>query len=109
MILPGTVPLDVPTVASEITQYLPDSWKPIIDTDIDGTHSLVGQVPILSTDGEVLAIASVSEAYQSVWGLLSGAGESLLVYLGLGAALGLIASWLLSRRIKRQTGGLEVA
>lgn len=79
------------------------------DTDIDGTHSLVGQVPILSTDGEVLAIASVSEAYPSVWGLLSGAGESLLVYLGLGAALGLIASWLLSRRIKRQTGGLEVA
>lgn len=79
------------------------------DTDIDGTHSLVGQVPILSTDGEVLAIASVSEAYPSVWGLLSGAGESLLVYLGLGAALGLLASWLLSRRIKRQTGGLEVA
>jgi hypothetical protein len=39
MILPGTVPLDVPTVASEITQYLPDSWKPIIDTDIDGLNS----------------------------------------------------------------------
>jgi len=39
MILPGTVPLDVPTVASEITQYLPDSWKPIIDTDIDGPNS----------------------------------------------------------------------
>lgn len=39
IILPGTVPLDVATVASEITQYLPDSWKPIIDTDIDGTES----------------------------------------------------------------------
>lgn len=39
MILPGTVPLDVATVASEITQYLPDSWKPIIDTDIDGTNA----------------------------------------------------------------------
>jgi len=26
-------------VASEITQYLPDSWKPIIDTDIDGPNS----------------------------------------------------------------------
>jgi predicted AAA+ superfamily ATPase len=36
MILPGTVPLDVPTVTSEITQYLPDAWKPIVDTDIDG-------------------------------------------------------------------------
>ena len=33
----------------------------------------------------------------------------LLLYLGLGAALGLLASWLLSRRIKRHTRGLEVA
>lgn len=39
LILPGTVPLDIPTVASEITQYLPDSWKPIIDADIDGSSS----------------------------------------------------------------------
>ena len=79
------------------------------DVAIDGTHSLVGQVPLLSTDGEVLAIASVSEGYPSLWALLSGAGERLLFYLGLGAALGLVASWLLSRRIKRHTRGLEVA
>ena len=44
-----------------------------------------------------------------MWELLSGAGERLLLYLGLGAALGLLASWLLSRRIKRHTRGLEVA
>ncbi len=79
------------------------------DADVDGTHSLVGQVPVLSTDGGVLAIASVSQRYPSTWALLSGAGERLLVYLGLGAALGLVASWLLSRRIKRHTRGLEVA
>ncbi|WP_370330250.1 ATP-binding protein [Mycolicibacterium hippocampi] len=79
------------------------------DADIDGTHSLVGQVPILSGDGDVLAVASVSEAYPSVWDLLSGAGERLLIYLGLGAALGMVASWLLSRRIKKHTRGLEVA
>ncbi|MEW5812996.1 MAG: ATP-binding protein [Actinomycetota bacterium] len=79
------------------------------DADIDGTHSLVGEVPVLSADGDVLAIASVSEGYPSVWALLSGAGERLLIYLGLGAALGLIASYLLSRRIKRHTRGLEVA
>ncbi len=78
------------------------------DTDIDGTHSLIGQVPILSGDGDVLAVASVSEAYPSVWDLLSGAGERLLIYLGLAAALGMVASWLLSRRSKKthpQSGG----
>jgi sensor histidine kinase regulating citrate/malate metabolism len=79
------------------------------DLDVDGAHSLVGQVPILDIDGGVLAIVSVSEHYPSVWQLLSGAGERLLVYLGLGAALGMLASWLLSRRIKRQTHGLEIA
>jgi sensor histidine kinase regulating citrate/malate metabolism len=79
------------------------------DDNLDGAHNLVGQVPILSTNGDVLAVASVSEPYPSVWELLSGAGERLLIYLGLGAALGLLASWLLSRRIKRHTRGLEIA
>ena len=79
------------------------------DVDVDGAHSLVGQVPILDIQGGVLAIVSVSEPYPSLWQLLSGAGERLLVYLGLGAALGMLASWLLSRRIKKQTRGLEIA
>lgn len=78
------------------------------DADVDGSHSLVGQVPILSGDGGVLAVVSVSQGYPSAWELLGGAGEKLLIYLGLGAALGLGASWLLSRRIKRHTRGLEV-
>nr|WP_319433426.1 ATP-binding protein [Mycobacterium sp. RTGN5] len=79
------------------------------DLDVDGRHALVGQVPILATDGRVLSVVSVSEPYPSVWQQLSGASERLLAYLGLGAALGLVASWLLSRRIKRHTRGLEVA
>ena len=79
------------------------------DQDIDDVHNLVGQVPILDIDGGVLAVVSVSERYPSIWELLSGAGERLLIYLGLGAVLGLLASWLLSRRIKRHTRGLEVA
>lgn len=79
------------------------------DLDIDGKRSLVGQVPILAIDGSVLAIVSVSEPYPSVWELLGGAGERLLIYLGLGAALGLVVSWLLSRRINRHTRGLDIA
>ncbi|MGW4098085.1 ATP-binding protein [Mycobacterium sp. NPDC004974] len=79
------------------------------DTDVSGTHRLVGQVPVLGADGAVLAIVSVSERYPSMWELLGGAGERLLIYLGLGATLGMLASWLLSRRINRHTRGLDIA
>ena len=36
LIMPGGVPLDADEVLSEITQYLEDNFKPVIDTDIDG-------------------------------------------------------------------------
>ncbi|MDP9888288.1 DUF499 domain-containing protein [Pseudarthrobacter enclensis] len=36
MIMPGSVPLDADGVLTEITQYLDDQWKPIIDADVDG-------------------------------------------------------------------------
>jgi predicted AAA+ superfamily ATPase len=39
LILPGGVPLDADEVLSEITQYLEDNFKPVIDTDIDGASA----------------------------------------------------------------------
>ncbi|MBQ1122215.1 DUF499 domain-containing protein [Streptomyces sp. B15] len=39
MILPGHIPLDEPRVNNELTHYLQDRWKPIIDADVDGPHS----------------------------------------------------------------------
>ncbi len=39
MILPGSVPLYDNVVNSELTQYLSDSWKAIIDADVDGESS----------------------------------------------------------------------
>jgi len=44
LIMPGSLPIDVPSVLSEITQYLPDSWKPIVDADIDGSSSTPVQI-----------------------------------------------------------------
>ncbi|OZB80215.1 MAG: AAA family ATPase, partial [Microbacterium sp. 14-71-5] len=44
LILPGSVPLHAPRVASELTNYLPDLWKPIIDKDIDGEGSTPVQI-----------------------------------------------------------------
>ncbi len=47
LIMPGSVPLHAPRVASELTNYLPDSWRPIIDKDIDGE----GATPVLIDAG----------------------------------------------------------
>ncbi len=40
MILPANVPVDAPSVQSELTRYLPPVWDPIIEKDIDGPNSL---------------------------------------------------------------------
>ncbi|ORB76536.1 AAA family ATPase, partial [Mycobacterium timonense] len=37
--MPGSIPLATSNVNSELTQYLQDSWKAIIDADVDGPNS----------------------------------------------------------------------
>lgn len=39
LIMPGTIPLATANVNAELTQYLQDSWKAIIDADVDGPTS----------------------------------------------------------------------
>lgn len=39
MIMPASVPLADPRVNTELTQYLEDSWKAVIDADVDGGNS----------------------------------------------------------------------
>ena len=39
LILPGSVPLATAAVNAELTQYLQDSWKAVIDADVDGPNS----------------------------------------------------------------------
>ena len=40
MIMPGVVPMNSAGVVAELTRYLADQWKPIIDADVDGSGSL---------------------------------------------------------------------
>ena len=40
MIMPGVLPMASAKVVPELTRYLPDQWKPIIDADVEGTGSL---------------------------------------------------------------------
>lgn len=46
LILPGNVPLDATRVNTDLTQYLEDQWKPIIDSDIDGPGSTAQQIDL---------------------------------------------------------------
>lgn len=39
LVMPGSIPLAVSNVNTELTQYLQDSWKAIIDADVDGPNS----------------------------------------------------------------------
>jgi len=40
LIMPGSVPIDSPPVASELTRYLEEGWAPVIERDVDGPNSL---------------------------------------------------------------------
>lgn len=40
MIMPGALPLDVPTVKDELVRYLPETWNAIIDAEVDGKKAI---------------------------------------------------------------------
>ncbi len=40
MIMPGSIPLNVPTVRDELVRHLPDTWNSIIDREVDGKDSI---------------------------------------------------------------------
>jgi predicted AAA+ superfamily ATPase len=48
LIMPANIPIDDQRVRDELTRYLSDQWKPIIEKDIDGPNALP-----LRIDGEV--------------------------------------------------------
>jgi len=44
LILPASLPLADPTVQSEVTRYLPESWSAVLDRDVAGTGSIPEQL-----------------------------------------------------------------
>jgi len=85
------------------------SWSGTLE--LAGQRQLVSQVPVFSVIpghvGEHLGTVMISEDFPSVWERLRGASSYLLTYLGTALGVGLLGSWLLARRIKRQTLGME--
>lgn len=78
---------------------------------IDAIDYLAAQSPVLSDDddrlGTVVGSVIVTARVPSPLELLSGASGYLITYLGIASVLGIVGSWLLARRIKHQTLGLE--
>lgn len=78
---------------------------------VDGSRQLVAQAPVFGAEqhnlGRQLGIVMIGEASPTIWQRARNASSYLILYVGLASLVGLIGSWLLARRIKRQTLGLE--
>lgn len=74
----------------------------------DGTlgRSARGKVPLRDGDGEIVGAVSVGIAYDSVRARLIHAIPGLFAYAGGALAVGALASWIISRRVQRQTRDL---
>ena len=40
MIMPGSIPLDVPNVRDELTRHLSEGWNALVDREVDGRESI---------------------------------------------------------------------
>lgn len=77
------------------------------EVDDDGDHLLAAHAPILDERGDLVGVAMAEASYPSVWERLTLAAPDLLLYLGLGALLGVGGSLLVSRSVRRRTRGLR--
>ena len=85
LILPANVSIDEEQVQSELTRYLPDHWRPVIDRDVDGAQALP-----LRIDGDVANLGKYSACRR----------VARAVYLGSAPAAGAPQRGLEDRRIK---------
>ncbi|MBB1255673.1 ATP-binding protein [Streptomyces alkaliterrae] len=81
------------------------SW--VGSTQARGRSALEAHVPVFGERGRLLGVVAAGREYRGLGERIATATPHLLVYLGIASALGAVGSVLLSRRIKRQTLGLE--
>lgn len=70
-------------------------------------RSVRAKVPVRDAAGEVVGVVSVGSLEERVTAQWRAALPRLLLYLLLALGIGALGSWLLARRLKRQTFGLE--
>lgn len=63
LIMPGSLPLDVPAVRDELTRHLPEGWNAVVDKEVDGKRSIpYQQDKNNSRYGKLLASRRVARA-----------------------------------------------
>jgi two-component system, CitB family, sensor kinase len=82
------------------------SWRGV--ASVNGQRMTMAVVPVYPEGGDQqIGLVAIGRDIPTTLELLRGAVPNLLAYVGVASALGVAGSFLLSRRIKRQTLGLE--
>lgn len=88
------------------------SWVGVVDEE--GRRAIEARAPVYASRarpdvliGDVVGYVIIGRDYPTVWQRLGATAPTLLIYVLVGSLVGLGGSLLLSRRIKRQTHGLE--
>lgn len=71
LILPGSLPLDDVNVRTKSTHYLPQGWEAVIETEIDGSHSLASEI-----DGKEPRLGSLRAARRVARTIFLGSAPS---------------------------------
>jgi sensor histidine kinase regulating citrate/malate metabolism len=72
----------------------------------DRGRALAGHAPVLADDGTFEGAVLVEQDYPSAWQRATNAAPDLALFLGVGAGLGVLGSWAVSRIVRRRTRGL---
>ncbi|MBT3270812.1 ATP-binding protein, partial [Candidatus Poribacteria bacterium] len=72
LILPSSLPLDVPNVRGELLRYLDGSWEAVVDGDVDGSGSVPYEI-----DGKTPRFGSLSAARRVARAIFVGSAPSV--------------------------------
>lgn len=76
------------------------------DVDSEEGRAVAGHAPVYSEEVELVGAVVAEETYPGLRERFSGAGPDLVVFLGVGAALGGLGSLAVARLLKRRSQGL---
>ena len=71
LIMPGSIPLSDGTVRNKSIHYLPQGWEPVIESEVDGSHSVTADI-----DGHNTLFGSVQAARRTARTIFMGSAPS---------------------------------